>query len=308
MSIRVLVVDDSATVRYKVCEVLQQAGMDVEQARSGREALEQLGDSHSIDVIITDLMMPGLVDGEKLIECLQKRSQLAMLPVIVLTALNEKDVHVRNLEKGASAFFGKPWDDDLLIATVRRLAQIKTREATFANDSRTDVLTGLFNRRYGAERLDELMSQCRRYGRLLSVVLLDIDHFKRVNDTLGHAAGDEVLRHVTRELRSASRASDIVVRWGGEEFLFIFPETDLSQAATIVDRFRARLAEAPILLNVAKTSMPLTISGGIAELEEHDTRETFVERADQALYRAKETGRNRLIASQLGELVPICAA
>jgi two-component system cell cycle response regulator len=308
MSIRVLVVDDSATIRYKVGELLQQNGMEVSPARSGQEALELLHEEHEIDVIITDLMMPGLLDGEKLIECLQRRAQLALVPVIVLTALKEKDVHLRNLEIGASAFFGKPWDDDLLIATVRRLARGKTREASFANDSRTDVLTGLYNRRHGSERLAEIMSQCRRYQRLLSVVLLDIDHFKRVNDTLGHAAGDEVLRHVANDLRNTSRASDIVVRWGGEEFLFIFPETDLSQAATIVDRFRAQLASAPVELTSAGTAQALSISGGIAELEEHDSPETLVERADQALYHAKEAGRNRLIASQLGELIPIHAA
>jgi diguanylate cyclase (GGDEF)-like protein len=308
MTIRVLVVDDSATVRFKVAEVLRQHGMDVEQARNGQEALERLHDGHGIDVIITDLMMPGIVDGEKLIEALQKRTSMAMLPVIVLTAKSEKDVHVRNLEIGASAFFTKPWDDDLLVATVRRLALVKTREASLASDSRTDVLTGLFNRRYGAQRLDEVVSQCRRYERFLSVVLLDIDHFKRINDTLGHAAGDDVLRHIANELRATSRASDIVVRWGGEEFLFVFPETDLSQAATIVDRFRARIAAAPVILTAVGTAMPLTISCGIAELEEHDTPQTLVERSDQALYRAKETGRNRLMASQLGELIPIHAA
>jgi two-component system cell cycle response regulator len=117
-----------------------------------------------------------------------------------------------------------------------------------------------------------------------------------------------VLRHIANELRATSRASDIVVRWGGEEFLFVFPETDLSQAATIVDRFRARIAAAPVILTAVGTAMPLTISGGIAELEEHDTPQTLVERSDQALYRAKETGRNRLMASQLGELIPIHAA
>jgi two-component system cell cycle response regulator len=117
-----------------------------------------------------------------------------------------------------------------------------------------------------------------------------------------------VLQHVARALRTTSRASDIVVRWGGEEFLFIFPETDLTAAAAIVDRFRAQLADAPIALPSAGTALKVTVSGGVAELEQHDSPESLVERADQALYGAKDAGRNTLMASQLGELIPVTKA
>ncbi|MGQ0552487.1 MAG: GGDEF domain-containing response regulator [Planctomycetota bacterium] len=303
MSFHILVVDDSATIRHKVSETLKSHGMEVTLARNGNEALAHLPPGHPFDVVITDLRMPGM-DGDTLVATIQ-RCEGGVLPVLVLTAVEGKEAHVRNLQAGAAAFLNKPWDDLVLVATVMRLAEQHARQVALAHDSRTDVLTGLFNRRYGQDRLKEALSHGQRYGRPLSVVLLDIDHFKRINDTLGHQAGDDVLTQVAKALRQASRNSDAVVRWGGEEFLFIFPETDLLQATGVVDRFRATLAESPVPLRVGGSAVPVTISGGAAEAEAVDTADTLVARADEALYRAKEAGRNRLMAWQLGQLLPV---
>jgi two-component system cell cycle response regulator len=310
MNAHVLVIDDSATVRYKLKQELESRGFSIDMARNGREALDMLHPGHRYDVIITDLMMPGL-DGEKLIVTLQKceeKGELSSTPIIVLTAVDEKDSHIRNLEAGAAAYITKPWDDDLLVATVRRLAKIKSRQSELEHDSRTDALTGLCNRGYGRERLEQLIARHRRHPIRLSVALLDIDHFKLVNDTQGHAGGDDVLRHVSAELRSISRETDLVVRWGGEEFLFVFLDSDLAQAAGIVERFRAHLAEHPVHLQAVDCEIPITISGGVAELEPQDTVDELVARADEALYKAKELGRNRLITSQLGQLLPVEAS
>lgn len=308
MSIRVLVVDDSNTVRQALCTQLKERGIDTDTARNGNEALDKLVPGHTFDVVITDLKMPGMVDGERLIDTLKKDPALASLPVIVVTAFSERDSQLRNLEHGAAAFFGKPWDADVLAITVRYHAKQKSREELLASDSRTDALTGLGNRRYGVARLQEAIDLSRRNKRQLAVVLLDIDHFKRVNDTFGHPGGDDVLRHVAYELRRVSRSSDIVARWGGEEFLFIFPETDLSQATQIVDRFRAHLAGQSVEMPSAQSQIAVTISGGAAELEPRDTPESLVARADSALYKAKDEGRNRLIASQAGKLFAVIAA
>jgi diguanylate cyclase (GGDEF)-like protein len=305
---RVLVVDDSNTIRQALCAQLKERGIEPDTARSGSEALEKLAPGHSFDVVITDLKMPGLLDGERLIDTLKHDAELASLPVIVVSAFSERDAQLRNLELGAAAFFGKPWDPDLLAATVRYHAKQKSREELLACDSRTDALTGLGNRRYGVVRLQEAIDLSRRSKRLLSVVLLDIDHFKRVNDTFGHPGGDDVLRHVALELRRVSRSTDVVARWGGEEFLFIFPETDLADALQIVDRFRTHLASGPVTMPSARTDTPVTISGGAAELEAEDTPETLMARVDAALYKAKEEGRNRLMASQAGQLFPVHAA
>lgn len=306
MSIRVLVVDDSATIRHKLKTLLKQHGMEVELARSAEDALELLDSAREFDVAITDLRMPGL-DGTSLVSIAQKKKRCSALPFIMLTSSTATEDHVRNLEVGAAVFLTKPWDDDVLIATVRRHARQYSRNEELTRESTIDGLTKLYNRSHGAKLLEEQIKLSRKYDRLLAVVLIDIDHFKRVNDTLGHAAGDSVLVAVSAELRQASRELDVVVRWGGEEFLFVFPATDLSEGVRIVERFRTTLAAMSIAVPTGE-EVTVTISGGVAELERSDTVDALVARADDALYKAKESGRNRLMIWQLGRLTPVPAA
>jgi len=306
MSIRVLVVDDSATIRHKLKSLLTQHGMEVETARNGVDALEQMDPAHPFDVAITDLRMPGC-DGSTFVASVQKEDWLKTLPVIMLTSSTSKEDHVSNLELGAAAFLTKPWDDDVLVATVRRHARQHSRSEELTRDSRIDGLTKLFNRRHGSELLGHEIERSRKFDRMLAVGLIDIDHFKLVNDSLGHQAGDAVLVAVAAQLSRASRETDVVVRWGGEEFLFVFPNTDLSKGVAIIERFRRSLSSKPIILATGE-EVPVTISGGVAELERSDTAEALVARADDALYRAKESGRNRLMIWQLGQLLPVPAA
>ena len=313
MSIRVLVVDDSNTIRQALCRDLKEREIETDSARNGGEALDKLGPGHRFDVVITDLKMPGLVDGERLIDTLKKDAALAEIPVIVVSAFSDKDKQLHNLMHGAAAFFGKPWDPDLLAVTVKYHAAQKHRLDHVSSDSMTDPLTGLSNRRYAHKRLQEELDLCLRSRgskerRYLSVVLLDIDHFKHVNDTYGHPGGDDVLRHVARELRSISRSSDVVARWGGEEFLFIFPGTDLGEASEIIERFREHLATHTVDIPSAGTLSTVTISGGVAEFELRDTEETLLARVDAALYKAKQEGRNKLMASQSGRVFPVLSA
>jgi len=308
MSTRVLVVDDSATVRFKIRSLLQKHGCEVEQAGNVNEALGRLAPGHGIDVVVTDLRMPGL-DGHTLVATIQNCPELRALPVLVLTSSEEKEDKLRNIEAGAAGYFSKAsLDEDVFVATIRRFAREKDRTVALERDSRTDRLTGLFNRRHGEERLAEELQKLERYGHAFAVALLDIDHFKKVNDTLGHRAGDDVLRRVAGELRGASRTSDIVVRWGGEEFLFAFPGTSAAQAAGIVERLRARLAAAPVTLESDGASVPVTISGGVAEARKGEGLDALVQRADEGLYEAKRSGRNRLLLWDEGRLVPVAAA
>jgi diguanylate cyclase (GGDEF)-like protein len=311
MNIRVLAVDDSATFRHWLSQILMKAGIDVEQARSGAEAIGKLGDGHNFDVVITDLRMPG-VDGSTLVKTIQRCEEL--VPVIVLTSSEDDEEHVRNLDAGASAFITKPKANNqssveaIVVATVRGLARKKNRETSLKQDSRTDQLTQLLNRRHGGERLQQELDRHHRYGQAFAVAMLDIDHFKTINDTLGHAAGDDVLVKVAEELKKISRQSDIVIRWGGEEFLFAFPGTGLLQAAAIVERFRQHLWSAPLTVRAAEKNVAVTISGGVAECQQGDTLDALVERADIALYKAKSAGRNRLIMWQSGKLEPVTSA
>ena len=284
MTTRVLVVDDSATVRFELTRQLTDAGFDVVDARSGQEALKKLAPGHGVDVIVSDLKMPG-IDGKTLVKTVQHSSDLAVIPVYILTSSTDVDDHIQNLDAGASAYITKPWNTDVLVATINRLASLKQRQSEMAVQSRIDRLTGLTNRGHGEVRLQEEIDRCRRYGREMAVAMVDIDHFKKINDTLGHAAGDEVLRSVSARLRAVSRASDTIVR------------------------FRAHLAGNPVHVKVSGgLDLPVTVSGGVAGLEADDTAESLVERADSALYRAKESGRNQLLMWQLGQLQPVLSA
>ncbi len=307
MNIRILVVDDSATVRFKLKALLEKHGLEVEQAGNVSEALGKLAPGHTIDVIVTDLRMPG-INGQKLVDTVSRCDETNAVPVVVLTSSEERDDRLHNIQSGAADYFSKAnLDEEVFVARLRSLAKGKERTTSLRHDSRTDPLTGLASRRYGEARLAEELQKLERYGHRFAVALLDIDHFKRVNDSLGHKAGDEVLRSLASELRDVSRTSDIVVRWGGEEFLFVFPGTSAEQAANIVERLRAHLAAEAVTLE-AGAAVPVTISGGVAEAEPGDTPESLVQRADKGLYRAKSTGRNRLLRWKSGELVPVAAA
>ena len=158
----------------------------------------------------------------------------------------------------------------------------------------TDGLTGLFNKRYGADRLTGLIYDARRYRFHLCLVMLDIDHFKRVNDTHGHQAGDTVLREVAQRLRSALRQSDLAIRYGGEEFMLLLPHTDQDNALAVTEELRLAIANVPFPLDTAGQTLAITVSLGVAQLAAEDTPDTLISRADQALYRAKRGGRNRV--------------
>ena len=307
MRTRVLVVDDSATIRALLTKVLQNAGMDVVIAHDGLEAMERLSPDEDIHVIVTDLRMPNM-DGKDLIRAIRGRERLRAIPVIMLTSSAESEDHRDNLVAGANDYIQKDTlDHALMVAKINNYAELRKSQIAAEQASWTDGLTQLGNRRFGEIRLEEEVERARRYDHPLSVCLVDIDHFKKVNDTLGHAAGDDVLKWVASRLTQVSRGTDIVSRWGGEEFLFAFPETTLDEAAQIMERFRAHMASSPVNLKTLKANVPVTISGGVAELEAEDTVAGFVDRADRALYQAKEGGRNRLLMWQLGQLRPVAA-
>jgi len=158
----------------------------------------------------------------------------------------------------------------------------------------TDGLTGLSNKRYGAGRLTDLVYDSQRYRFALCLIMLDIDHFKRVNDNHGHQAGDAVLREVARRLRSALRQSDLAIRYGGEEFMLLLPHTDLANALVVAEKLRQAIADQPVPLDKAGNTLAITISLGVASLNPDEAAEHLIERADQALYRAKHGGRNRV--------------
>ena len=296
---RILVVDDSAVGRAIVSAMLRKVGYTVVEAVNGAQALGLIA-RHSFDVVVTDLRMPEK-DGFEVLEAV-KRSSLHT-EVIILTGTHAKDVSaaVRALRLGAHDFLTKPpqGPHDVIVTVDRALEKKRLKEANLRllrdmeGLSRTDALTGVWNRRAFEETMQRELLRASRHGLPLSLVMLDIDHFKRINDTYGHRVGDDVLKwfglHVSRMLREG----DTIHRFGGEEFAIVLPHTDAQGALLAAQRELEYLAASSF-----QDSLTVTASAGVAcgrgeELEEMD----LIAIADAALYRAKRAGRNRAVAA-----------
>jgi two-component system cell cycle response regulator len=289
----ILVVDDDPALRELIATQLEHAGYETVRASDGEEAL-RLAAEHEPDVIVLDVSMRGL-DGYTVCRRLQERGSSAA-PVIFLTAQADTSARVEGLDSGAVDYVVKPFDAAELAARVRVALRTQARTEALTAAASTDGLTGLPNRGRLDERAAEAIAVAERYGRPLACLMIDVDHFKRINDTYGHAAGDEVLRETARRLRSVSRTADFVGRYGGEEFTVIMPETDPVGAVVAGERVRATLAAQPV--HAAGTDIWITASVGVAGWQAGTgTPEDLYAPADRALYRAKRLGRNRVIAA-----------
>jgi diguanylate cyclase (GGDEF)-like protein len=296
-----LLIDDCAAQRAEVRRAIEAADLfeRILEAGNGVDGLKLLL-SEAVDVVLSDVEMPGL-DGEKLLQIKESRAAVRDLPLLFLTASAELEKRVRLIEQGASDTLSKPFHPSELVARLRlhlklkRLQdELKVKNEALSRLSITDSLTGLRNRRYADELLAIEVLRARRYRSPLSVLLADLDHFKRVNDEHGHAAGDAVLRRVAEILRDNLRATDVGARYGGEEFLVILAQNDLPGAARFAERWRAAVEHAPVPLSNGR-EIPVTISVGVTDFTAGvATAPELVAEADVALYAAKQAGRNRV--------------
>jgi two-component system, cell cycle response regulator len=284
----VLVADDDGVTRAMVTAWLRGAGFDVVAARDGDEALRVASDQQP-DLLLVDVTMPGL-DGYAVCRAVAAASAVPP-PVIFLTAHATTTARVAGLDAGAVDYIVKPFEQTELLARVRAALRTKAVRDGFVEQATRDGLTGLLNRREIDLRADAAVTLAERHGRSLSCLMADIDHFKRINDRFGHAAGDGVLQEVARRIVSACRLSDVVGRYGGEEFLVLLPETGSGDAVTAGDKLRRVLSECPVELE--NLSIPITASIGVATLDVGMGVADLYEAADRALYRAKQLGRNR---------------
>jgi diguanylate cyclase (GGDEF)-like protein len=289
----VVVAEDSLVIRTVLVEQLQSRGYRVIEAVDGEQALAACHRERP-DVVLLDVEMPQL-DGHAVLAGIKADPRLADIPVVFVTSRVTTEDVVEGLRLGAHDYLRKPFEPSELLARVHAAVRIKAlqdelrqRNAELERASRTDALTGLPNRRHLEDQLQRLAAEAPP----LSVLLLDIDRFKLVNDTRGHAAGDEVLRVVAGRLREAARPGDLPGRWGGEEFLVVLPGTGATEAASLGERVRATIAAAPVPLEDAP--LPVTASVGVAS-GAGDGWEGLVRRADAGLYAAKEGGRDRVV-------------
>ena len=292
----VLIADDDEMIRAVVRDGLEHEGYRVVEAVDGLNAIE-LCRADPPDVVLLDIEMPG-IDGYEVLTELKGDTELRDIPVVFLTARNTMNDVVTGLRGGAHDYLKKPFEGAELLARVAAASHVKElqdelqqQNAALAELSRVDSLTGLYNRRHLDQELTRRHSDALRYGYPLSVVLLDLDHFKQVNDTYGHSAGDQVLREFAGRLRREMRGGDVGGRWGGEEFLVILPHTDLEGAFTVADRIRAATAAERVPAD--GQSIHVTISGGCA-LGPDESPEAMVKLADIRLYQAKLSGRNQI--------------
>jgi diguanylate cyclase (GGDEF)-like protein len=291
----VLVAEDSLIVRALLRAQLRERGYVVIEAADGEQALARARDSRP-DVVLLDVDMPRR-DGFDVLAEMKSDPLLAGVPVVFITGRTTPEDAVRGLDMGAHDYLRKPFEAAELTARVhaavrtKRLQdELRSLNGELARLANTDNLTGLANRRYLDEELSRLCARSRRHGGPLSLLLIDGDHFKRVNDEHGHQVGDEALVALAARLTERLRAEDVVGRWGGEEFMVLLPDVERRGAETVAEALRTHVADRP--LETRAGPVPLTISIGWAFKGPDDTSEDLLRRADAALYEAKLAGRN----------------
>jgi two-component system cell cycle response regulator len=295
----IMVIDDSATVRFAIRADLEEVGYEVREAVDGEAGIAAcLADPP--DVVLLDVEMPGL-NGHDVLQRLKAEETLKNIPVVFLTSHSDMEEVLRGLQGGGHDYVGKPFRSQELQARVGAALRVKKlqdqlvqRTAELYLTSRTDVLTGLYNRRHLEEQLRIGIATAVRRDEPIGVLLFDVDHFKAVNDTYGHLAGDEVLVELARRIQAELRAGDIAGRWGGEEFLVILPNTGLAGTVETGERIRS-IIEAE-QFGAGEQYISVTISGGGASDIDVD-EEALVHRADNGLYEAKDRGRNCVVVT-----------
>ena len=285
----ILVVDDNPDKLGLLEAALQLAGYNVRTAVDGEEALAAI-DSYPPDLVITDVMMPRM-NGYELAERIRANPITRFIPVILQTAAGYRVEDIRRgSEAGALGFITDPTDLPLLLARARTLLDFRAYLDTCEEDALTDHLTGLANRRRFERQLEREVARTERYEHPFSLLLLDIDNFKKLNDTFGHSAGDEALRCIGKALREGTRGIDLAARIGGEEFAVILVETKQEGGLEVAERLRESIKAMTIPL-----AGHITASFGVAECPSHarNTRD-LMGGADAALYEAKRAGRDRV--------------
>lgn len=293
----VLVIEDEEPLRVLLRELLDQAGYDVALAENGARGLEIVREAGP-DVVLLDLRIPEL-DGLEVLDCMVANRQNSLIPVVVVSGESDSDEIVGALQRGAHDYVTKPFDAAVLTARVaaairarRRSQELMEAADRLRGEAMTCPLTGLSNRRHGEIELARMISAAARGDGALSALKIDVDDFKKINDTFGHRAGDDALCQIAECLRSRMRSGDLVARWGGDEFVAVLPEANAPGAIRAAEELLATVREHPIQIG-GGPEIDVTASIGVAEWRNDQARE-LLDRADRALYSAKAAGRDRV--------------
>lgn len=266
----ILIIDDSEVIRTRIIDTLEPFNLFARyyEAEDGLDGFKKLLTSQ-VDLVLCDLEMPR-IDGFKFLTMMKARPEFQDIPVLILTGMDDRELKVKGLGQGASDYITKPFDPEELVARVKVHLKIKHLQDDLKRSnelllelSNTDHLTGLFNRRYLMEAMDKELQRAERKNGCLSLILLDIDYFKGVNDTYGHIQGDVVLQKVSQQLQKELRSYDIAARYGGEEFIAVLPDASLKEAAFVAERIRYAIEQLRFSGDISGIS--LTASLGVAE-------------------------------------------
>ena len=294
---KILIVDDSRTNIAIMKDILRE-DYEVFSALTGRDALE-IARQESVDLILLDVVMPEM-DGYEICKRLKANPETKKIPIIFVTSMGEMDDETKGLELGAIDYMIKPVRTPIVKARVQNHLELKKHRDFLENLCLVDGLTGVWNRRYFDVLLDKEWRRALRGGVQLSVILTDIDFFKKYNDHYGHLAGDDCLRHVAQTLKaSASRGGDMVARYGGEEFVVIAASVSIEAAQALAEKLRESIEMLKIPHATSAINDYVTISVGVATVIPEADMEAagFLEKVDRALYLAKIGGRNRVAAT-----------
>lgn len=288
----ILVIEDHPDQRDLLAIVLQREGYRVITATNGIEALEKLG-TENVQIALSDIMMPKM-DGFELIKRIRSDPALKNIYLILITARIQEGDRVRGLDLGADDYITKPFSFSELLARIRVGSRVVQYQQHLEYQTQVDSLTGLFNRRAFDKKIQEEFERSKRYHNSLSVLLLDIDNFKTINDTYGHPAGDATLVKISETIREKTRQSDFPARYGGEEFVLILPETDQDSALQVA----SKVHESIRTIDLGTTSHPfsVTVSIGISSTSArvYGHWQELIDDADKGLYLAKNSGKDRI--------------
>ncbi|MDH5561383.1 MAG: diguanylate cyclase [Deltaproteobacteria bacterium] len=278
----ILIADDDEDIRKLLKVYLKKLPYKIYEAVDGKEALV-LVDKYEPDIILLDVDMP-MFNGFEVSRTIRENQKFSLIYIIFVTSRSHSDDKVLGFNVGADDYITKPFDPkELKVRMERGIRHLNERK-----NANIDSLTGLYNRYFFNVYLVQIIESSKRYKQKVSMILIDIDFFKKVNDTYGHSAGDKILVEVALFLKGFCRKTDIACRWGGEEFVLLLPNTENKDAAKIAERVRSEIESMkfPVIEK-------LTVSLGVAEFQGDE--ELWFQNADLALYNAKESGRNKVI-------------
>lgn len=289
--IKVLVVDDSVSSRKHLIHMLKNQQFNVFEACNGREALDKLAEHPDIKLVITDYDMP-IIDGFELISKIREKHTRNQMAIVGISGYKSGLLSAKLLKKGANDFVVKPFLEEEFKCRINQNVELLEYIDEIKKASNRDYLTGLYNRRYLYNYGEKLLENAKRSHFTIVTAMIDIDHFKKINDTYGHAAGDLVLKYIGKLLLDNLRTSDILVRFGGEEFCILATNMNQRGAETLFEKLRQQVEESKI--PTINESISTTISIGV-NMQIESTLDAIINRADDLLYKAKQSGRNCVI-------------